>query len=96
MLVYFNIVYFYLNKIIYSFDCVRLILSFCGSHLGKSRVQISARRQVILRFFMVFLSSCMQMPGWYLKLCHDRFITHPFQLTIHLSSFHSTLYSPSY
>jgi len=31
-----------------------------------------------------------------LKLGHDRFLPNPFQFIIHLSPFHSTLYSLSY
>jgi hypothetical protein len=46
--------------------------------------------------FVVFLSPSRQIPGWYPKLGHDRFLFHPLQFTIHLSSFHSTPYNLSY
>jgi hypothetical protein len=36
-----------------------------------------------LRFLVVFLSPSRQMPGYYLKLGHDRFLPHPFQFIVH-------------
>jgi hypothetical protein len=56
---------------------------------------ISARRPAILTeecscFFSVLLGQCRDSA---LKTGHDRFLLHPFQLIIHLSSFHSTLFS---
>jgi hypothetical protein len=56
---------------------------------------ISARRPVILTeefscFFSVLLGQCRDIA---LKTGHDRFLLHSFQLIIHLSSFHSTLFS---
>jgi hypothetical protein len=41
--------------------------------------------------FGVFLSRSRQIQG-YLKLGHDRFLVHPIEFIIHLSTFHSTLY----
>jgi hypothetical protein len=49
-----------------------------------------------LRFFVVFVNPSKQMPGQYLKLGHNYFLPHPFQLTTSLSSFHWTLYRLSY
>jgi hypothetical protein len=58
---------------------------------GRSRVQISARRPVIM--FSWFYSVT---PGEFrdstLKLGHGRFLSNSFQFIIHLSYFHSTLY----
>jgi hypothetical protein len=47
-----------------------------------------------LEFFVVSLSPSRQIPGYYLKLDHDRFL-HNLPI-IYLSTFYATLYSPSY
>jgi hypothetical protein len=36
-----------------------------------------------LNCLMVFLSPLKKIPGYYLKLEHDRFLPHPFQFIIH-------------
>jgi hypothetical protein len=36
-----------------------------------------------LRFLMVFLSSTRQSLLWYLKLCHDNFLSHPFHFVVY-------------
>jgi hypothetical protein len=43
-----------------------------------------------------FVVSSVSPADWYntLKLGHDRFLPHPFQLIIHLSPLHSTLFLP--
>jgi hypothetical protein len=46
-----------------------------------------------LRLFVVFSFPLGKCQGSTLKIGHDRFLPHPVQLTIHASSFHSTLYS---
>jgi hypothetical protein len=40
---------------------------------------------------MVLLISAWQVPGYYFKLGHDRFLPKPFQFIIHLSPFPSML-----
>jgi hypothetical protein len=65
---------------------------------GRSGFQISARRPAVpIEIFRCFLQS---PPGKGLKstfkLGNDRFLPHSFQFSIHLSPFHSTLYSLSY
>jgi hypothetical protein len=46
--------------------------------------------------FVVLLSLSRQIPEYYLKLGHDRFVTQPFRFIVHLSPFHSTIYGLSY
>jgi hypothetical protein len=60
----------------------------------RSRLQISTRRPAILtEDFCGFFSSSSQMLGWHLELRHYRFLSHSSQFIIHLSPFHSMLYS---
>jgi len=40
---------------------------------GDAEGQISAWRLVILRFFCGFSQSFKQIPGYYLKICHNQF-----------------------
>jgi hypothetical protein len=51
-----------------------------------------------LTLLVDFLSPCKQNAGMatYLKLGHDRYIPRPFRFVIHMSFFHSTLYSLGY
>jgi hypothetical protein len=49
-----------------------------------------------MRAFVVFLSLSKQLAELRLKLRHDRFLPRPFQIIIHPSSFHSTLYTLSH
>jgi len=58
-----------------------------------SQVKISARKLAILKFVMVFLSTPGKCRNNTLKSGHDRFLPNPFQFIIHISPFHSTLYS---
>jgi hypothetical protein len=53
-------------------------------------------RQFWLRFFVVSPSRSRLVMGQNLKLSHDRFLPHPFQLTIHGSLFYLTLWVQSY
>jgi hypothetical protein len=46
-----------------------------------------------LKFPDVFFSSSRQITGSHFKLGHYGFLPHPFELTIHLPFYHSTLYS---
>jgi hypothetical protein len=46
--------------------------------------------------FVVFLSFFRRMPGYNLKIDHDRFLPNPFQIIINASLFYSTLYSLSH
>jgi len=56
-----------------------------------------ARRPAILTdFFRGFHKSLQNMPAYYLKLGHRRYLPNSFQFIIHISSFHCTLYSRSY
>jgi hypothetical protein len=64
---------------------------------GRSRAQVSARRPANLtEGFRGFRQSPGEGRVSTLKIGHDRFLPNPFQFIIHLSSFHSTLYSLSY
>jgi hypothetical protein len=66
--------------------------SYSGSPGLKSR-----SRDRLSWCFVVFLSSSRHMDSRpYLKLGHDRILPHHFQFIIHVSPFHSTLYSLSY
>jgi hypothetical protein len=61
---------------------------------GKSRFQISARRQAIrIDGFRGFLRTSMQVSEQYLELGHGGFLPDPFQFIVHLSPILSTLNS---
>jgi hypothetical protein len=63
-------------------------------HIRQAQVQISAQRPAILTDFLWFSSvspgECWDSP---LKLGHNRFLLNSFQFIIHISPFHSMLYS---
>jgi hypothetical protein len=51
---------------------------------GSSQVQITARRQAILSdVFVVLQNPSRQLPGYFLKLDHSRFLIFPFKLADH-------------
>jgi hypothetical protein len=53
---------------------------------GDKPVRISTGSRIILRIFVVFLSSSKQVLRQYLQLSHDLFLLHPFQFMIQYQS----------
>jgi hypothetical protein len=62
------------------------------SNLGGSSIKSRPGDRLLWVSFVVFLSPSRQIPGYHLRLGHDRFLPNTFQFIIQLSSFHSTLY----
>jgi hypothetical protein len=77
--------------------CRGRVVNTPASYSGGPGFKISARRPAILAevfrgFFSVPSGECIDSA---LKLGYNRFLPNPFQFIIHLSSFHSSLYSLS-
>jgi hypothetical protein len=52
-------------------------------HWGSARFEFRQGRHLIRDFSVFFFSRPVEMPSWYLKSGHDRFLAHLFHLTTH-------------
>lgn len=68
----------------------------CSFLLPIRRVPPLNLGSAVLIFFVTFLSFSRQILEYRVKLGQNRSLPHPFQFTIHWSSYHSLLYNVSY